>query len=143
MEKSKKKKIYIIIAICIGITVIGISIYFITNPKLTIVFYQVECTNEGVTQSYTEEYVCAYFRLNTKGNHKLDVQDFSIYYNGKWQKASKAEYFGQTISVDFYTYPNQPILKVYFNIPHSVTESVVFTKYKNTEMRIGEFATTR
>lgn len=142
------KKIFIKpIAISVAITILimslfGTVLYFSLRTTLTIVFYDVECVNVKITDAYTDKFVCTYVRLNTENNHVLNVNDFSIL-NNSYEKAVYVEYFDQTIRTEFKTYPNQPILKVYFRVPHSVAEKVVFIKYKDKEMRIGEFVQVR
>lgn len=139
-EPLQKKHIVLTAILAMLCTLLITSILYVSlKPDyLYIVFYKTECVKENVTETYQEEFVCAYFRLNTKYNHTLKVNDFSILYDGKYKEASKVEYFDQSISTVFYTYPNQPILKVYYRVPHTEAEGVVFVKYKDSVMRIGE-----
>lgn len=142
----KTKKLIGIIALSvlttiICITILNLILYVTLKKDMTIVFYKTECVYEQITENYNQENVCAYVRLNANKNHILNVDDFSILYDAEYTKAIKVEYFNQIIRTSFQTYPNQPILKIYFNVPHTITEQVIFIKYKNTNMRIGEFAT--
>lgn len=145
MEEKKKTSIKTIIITAIITLILSIGtqaiIYFSTKQDLTLVFYDIECVNEKVTDTYSEEYVIAYVRLNSKNNHTLEVRDFTTYYNSKQQEAVKVEYFNQSIRTQFETYPNQPILKVYFKMPHKEVKDFMSIKYKNTTMQIGQFAT--
>lgn len=145
IKKSNRdiKIFFSILALVICTLIIVMIIVFTPNKKLTIVFYQTECVEENITENYKEKYVCAYVRLNTETNHYINVKDFYIYNSGEYTVASKVEYYNQSINTIVYTYPNQQILKIYFNVPHSVAESVVILKYKNSTMRIGEFVTTK
>lgn len=146
MEDKKSIKGPVILSVIITFictSILGIIIYFVSKPTLTIVFYDVECIEMSITENYKEEFVCAYFRLNSKENHRINVKDFSILSNGKYEEATNVEYFNQNIRTNFETYPNQPTLKVYFRVPHSAIEKVTFVKYKKTSMRIGEFVKTK
>lgn len=141
----KTKKLIGIIALSVLTTIIcmiilNLILYITLKKDMTIVFYKTECVYEQITENYTQENVCAYVRLNANKSYMLNVDDFSIFCNAQYEKATKVEYVSQIIRTSFQTYPNQPILKIYFNVPHSITEHVIFLRYKNTDMRIGEFA---
>lgn len=143
MEHKNKKSNIIVITILITIACIGIIetlLYYSLRKNLTLVFYDVECVEDTITDNYSEEYICTYFRLNSKYNHNLKVGDFSIFYDSKFQEAAAVVYFDQQIKTTFETYPNQPQLKVYFKVPHSVTEKPITLKYQDTEIMIGGFA---
>ncbi len=146
-ENYKENKSIIIITTAIATFIItallSIICFFCLKPKMAIVFYDIENVQEEIIPDYSEEYVCAYFRLNSKNNLILDVKNFSIRENGIWKKAFQVEYFDQIIKTTFQTYPNQPILKVFFNVNYSNIEPVAFVKYKDTQMRIGELAYTK
>ena len=150
---TKKISIITITAIITLILTVGVGLicYFSFRPKMTIVFYKAECVEEPVPTNEDEEYVCAYFRLNSDRKFTLSVDDFYIFntytYSFKFEKATRVEYNGQSTQTSFETNPDIPIqqiIKVYFNVPHSlVTKLTVITRYKETEMQIGEFAQIR
>lgn len=147
MSDNKKRELLISILTALITVVLTICITlaccYLLRPTLTIVFYDTECVKEEIAPNYYEDYVCAHLRLKIEKGHTLQVKDFSIFDNGKWVKATKVEYFDQIVRTSFEIILNQPLLTVYFHVPHSVTDSVVFVKYKDTEMRIGEFVQTR
>ena len=132
--------VIITLIITVGITLIC---YFSLRPKMTIVFYDAEYVMEPIGPDYYQEQVNAYFRLNSDDNLTLEVKDFSILNNGKWEEALKVEYSGRNIKTSFKTDPNKPILKVCFYVPNSTIESGAIIKYKDREMRIGEFVQIR
>lgn len=146
MENRKSKfKLILITAILtsILISVLNVIMYFSLKPSLTIVFYETEYVEKQITESYSETYFCSYFRLNSNQNHKINVKDFSLLTNGEWEEAIFVEYFDQIIKTSFETYPNQPTLKVFFRKNDELYDSVIFIKYKDTKMRIGEFVQTK
>lgn len=145
MESNKniKKTLLIIFLTFICTILLMLIFYFIFYPTLTIVFYKTECADIQISNTYSDKYLCAYFRLNTDNNHRLNVKDFSILDDGEYKQATFVEYQNQTIKTNFETYPNQPILKVYFKVSNGTQDPVIFIKYKNTKIRIGELVKTK
>lgn len=143
LNKNIKKTLLTIFFTFICTILLMLIFYFIFYPTLTIVFYKTECADIQISNTYSDQYLCAYFRLNTDNNHRLNVKDFSILDDGEYKQAIFVEYQNQTIKTNFDTYPNEPILKVYFKVSNKTQNSVIFVKYKDTKIRIGEFAKTK